>query len=351
MNAPTSPACQRAQASLVAPWRRRICAAFVGAVSVSGFAAPPPPPPALVPPPPPVVQAPAAPVPPPAPAAPAFVYEQRPLAPPAALVKPEVAKTILDKFKAAYSKMGSPRMLVYVNRELIDEESGLKLAHRTQRSEVNRTKATADYQADGKAPKEAFPQDPKGKAHAGDARLQPGKGETFNEHEKISSEEGYRNQSKPVPALADKQTLRDVERLFGRPLRMCGAKLADQRIAAQMVGDAALKKASTPTGDSESARKEREATRQVADIVIEILISSRSVVMPGISGNRVQSVPDIQATAVRLSDAQIVGQATAADILGKDGNAAQLSAVYDVRDISEATALALMEDIAMGVAP
>lgn len=319
------------------------------------FAAPPPPPAVIIQPPPTVVQAlpqPVAAVPvQPAPPAQAYVYEQRPLASVPALVKPEVAKGILDRFKTSYSKMGNPRLLIYVNRELIDEESGLRLSNRVQRTEVNRSKASSDYKADTSAPKEAFPQGSASKRAAADSRLQPGKGGAESEVEKTSREESFHNQPKPAaPSLADKQTLRDIERLFGRPLRMCGARLADQKVATQILGDAALRKAAGAS-DAETARKEREATREIADVVIEILITSKNLVMPGIGSDRIVSVPDIQATAVRLSDAQILGQATSADILGKDRNAAQLSAVYDVRDVSEATALALMEDIMLSVPP
>jgi len=48
---------------------------------------------------------------------------------------------------------------------------------------------------------------------------------------------------------------------------------------------------------------------------------------------------DIQATAMRLKDARILGQAASSDISGRGGRN------FDVREISEATALALMEDM------
>ena len=45
--------------------------------------------------------------------------------------------------------------------------------------------------------------------------------------------------------LADRQTVRDVESLFGRPLRLGGAKIADQRIATQLMANGALVRLST----------------------------------------------------------------------------------------------------------
>ena len=42
---------------------------------------------------------------------------------------------------------------------------------------------------------------------------------------------------------------------------------------------------------------------------------------PYISGDQLVPVPDIQVTAIRLKDAAIVGQASAADVLGKGAEA------------------------------
>jgi hypothetical protein len=64
-----------------------------------------------------------------------------------------------------------------------------------------------------------------------------------------------------------------------------------------------------------------------------------------LSGDRTYSVPDIQATAIRLSDSKILGQAASSDITGRGTSAGQ----YDVREVAEATALALMEDMMTGV--
>jgi hypothetical protein len=143
----------------------------------------------------------------------------------------------------------------------------------------------------------------------------------------------------------DKQTVRDVERLFGRPLRAGGARLADQRVAASLLADKPLDHFTTAT--NEAARKDREALTKIADVVVEILVSSRMIKVVNISGDTYQDVPDIQATAIRLSDSAIIGQASATDVLGKDKVAGRVARQFDVRDISEATALALMEDITL----
>jgi len=101
------------------------------------------------------------------------------------------------------------------------------------------------------------------------------------------------------------------------------------------------------TATNEAARKDREALARVTDVVVEILVSSRTVKVAQISGDTYQTVPDIQATAIRLSDSAIIGQASATDVLGKDKVAGRIARKFEVSDIAEATALALMEDITL----
>ena len=49
----------------------------------------------------------------------ARVYEQKPLAGRPPLIQPQQAQTVTARFKAAYPKLGNPRLLVYINRELL----------------------------------------------------------------------------------------------------------------------------------------------------------------------------------------------------------------------------------------
>ena len=97
--------------------------------------------------------------------------------------------------------------------------------------------------------------------------------------------------------------------------------------------------------EGEQARKDREALSKIADVVVEVLISSKNIQVVEISGDKVYSVPDIQATAMRLKDSQIIGQAASSDIVGKERHVGYYARNFDVREISEATALALMEDM------
>jgi hypothetical protein len=290
---------------------------FVEAQGRVPKAAPPP-----APAPPAIYPAPAA-VPPSS--APVYVYDQRPVAGRQFLVAPEQAQSIIDRFKQTYQEMGSPRFLIYVNRELVDERSGMKLSSQRQVIESTRTL------------------DPSRPADAG-AQSAAAAGEQTRQTERVSSTNIYRFRDRKEAPLEDRQTMRDVERLFGRPLRMANVQLADQRLASQLIGGKPVDAFALHT-DGEQARKEREALTRIADVALEILVSSRQVTVPEVAGDRIYTVPDIQATAIRLSDARILGQATAADLIGHGTHAGSAARTFGVREIAEATALSLMEDI------
>lgn len=303
---------------------------------------PPPPPP-----PPPVYTAPAplpgSPTTPPA-AAPApneqFNYEQRPTASRLYLVSPEQAQAIITRFKDTYAKLGNPRILIYVNRELIDEEAGLKLSARSEQTEIVR--ANVNRQNDPKATNTNQNTSTTLSDLSNALDRFTGNGSLTGQVERASNKNTYRVRDRKLPSLTDKQTVRDVERLFGRPLRLSGATLVDQRLATQLIPDGGIKQLSVPV-EGEQARKERAALTHVADVVLEVLVSSKQVTANEISGPRTYSIPDLQATAIRLKDSKILGQATSADLVNE--SSARMARSFSNRDIIEATALSLMEDM------
>jgi len=244
---------------------------------------------------------------------PVSTENQKLFPPPASLVTPETARAVVEKFRPAYEKLGKPRLVFYVNRELIPAEAALVLKSRTENTEAVHTET---------------------------------KGAAETTTEKVAGANTYEAATTPPLSLADRQTIRDVERLFGRPFRAAGATLADQAIAASLLADRPFNHFAA--ADNEQARKQREALTKIADVVIEVLISSRQAVVPGVAGDSTVVLPDIQATAIRLSDSAILGQATARDVIGRDHDAGHLHQL-DVNDIAEATALALMDDIAGSV--
>ncbi len=262
----------------------------------------------------------------------------------ATLVAPEKAAEIVARFAEAYDRVGRPRLVLAVNRELVDANAGLRLAGRKERVEETREHYSGDLVPTGEAP--SGPAQTQVNVaiggQAGGSARPLAKGEAATRTEKVVADNTYTEVTPARVQLADRQTVRDVERLFGRPLRAGGAQLADQRIVAQLIADKPMDH--FLSGANESARKDREALASAADAVVEILISTRTLVATGFSGDQTFPVPDIQATIIRLKDGAILAQASSVDVLGKDRYAGPVVRAFDVNDIAEATALALMED-------
>lgn len=217
------------------------------------------------------------------------------------LIARQSAAGIIEGFRKAYNTDSAPRIVIYVNRTLVDTTTGMKLTAHSEK-----------YYKE-------------------------------NEAVKTSGENTYAVKEATAPTLADQQTVREIERLFGRAFRNGGATLADQKSAVALLED---NPGHRLVGDQ--AAKDREALAKIADVAVEVLISSRSLTVPEVSGDKTYSVPDIQATAIRLKDSAIIGQAAASDILGQDMQAGRIVKQFGVRDITEATALALMEDMLSG---
>ena len=229
----------------------------------------------------------------------------------AGLITPDTAQSLTEKFRAAYGQTASPRIVIHVNRALVDTASGLRLTGRTEKT----YESTSNQK--GAEPTTTSDKSGENTYSAGEA-------------------------AKPA-TLADQQTTREIERLFGRVFRNAGAKLADPHAAALLLDQPA-----TAHLAGDQGVREREALKQVADIAIEVLISSRNLTVPGVSGDSSYTVPDIQTTAIRLSDSAILGQAAASDVLGRGVGAAGIARQFGAQDITEATAFALMEDMLTG---
>jgi hypothetical protein len=146
----------------------------------------------------------------------------------------------------------------------------------------------------------------------------------------------YAGNGKPSPAFAirvnptadgnrtvpsqfrDQQATADLMRDFGAPLRESGIQLVDE--------------ASNP------------AVRP--DIVVSVLISWKNIQMTGFSGEAItKSVPDMQATAIRLADNAILGYAGTANLIGERQNAWVAVERVGIPDVMRSTALALMDDM------
>jgi hypothetical protein len=241
----------------------------------------------------------------------AYVYSQQLWNQPAPLYTQAEADEIVSQFRSNYDKLGNPRILIYVNRELVDEQSGVKVSAHSQHVET--TKTTTGSGADA----------------------------TNTETTTTSGDNTYGGTAKPVAPLADRETVRDIERLVAAPLREAGATLVDQGTATELISDRPLNAITT---ENEQGRKDREAISKVADVVLEVLVSSRNVSVPDLTGDKTYPVPDIQMTAIRLKDSKIIGQSSAAYVIRRAGGAAQVARNYGVEEVTQATALALMDD-------
>jgi hypothetical protein len=240
-----------------------------------------------------------------------YVYSQQLWNQPAPLYTQADAQEIVDQFRSNYDKMGSPRVLIYVNRQLVDENSGMKVSASSEHVDTTST-------ATGSGP---------------DA--------TNSETTRSSADHTYSNTPRTEPSLADRQTTRDIERLVAGPLREAGATIVDEGTAAELISDRPLDAITT---EGEQARKDREAISKVADVVVEVLVSSRNVTVPDLTGDKTYPVPDMQMTAIRLKDSKIIGQSSAAYVIRRAGGPAQVARNYGIDEVTEATTLALMDD-------
>jgi len=258
--------------------------------------------------------------PPPAPPAPPVAENQQVYAPTrTSLVDPATAQALLARYRAAFP---NTRIAIYVNRQLVDTGSGLQL---TGRSET--TSQTTTVNGAAPAPGQTQVTTSVSGVPGSDSKA------TLTTVTTVNGTNQYTVVNGTEAPLPDRQTVRDVERLFGRVFRNGGSLLVDSKAAAELA-----------VNSSDQATRDR-ALAQVADIAVEVLISTKTIVMPSIAGNDAVTAPDIQATAIRLKDSAILGQASATDVIGRNP---QLARRFGPPDIIEATALALVEDMLTG---
>ena len=211
-----------------------------------------------------------------------YTYSESPATPLDVLFTADQAKAILDEFKITYAKLGAPKIDVRVNLP----QGALQ---------VLQTPIVTGGGVPAIDPATGLPMPAAGGAIPAPTRI-------FDTDE-----------------LATQQTKREVERLFGRPLRMAGVKLVDA------------------------------AQTNLPEVSFEILISERNLNVIGIKGKTTHTVPDIQVTAIRAADAMVIGQATVLDLFPQRASAARMLKRYDIRQLTEATALALMKDMSATV--
>ncbi|HIG80394.1 MAG TPA: hypothetical protein EYQ62_01830 [Verrucomicrobiales bacterium] len=210
-----------------------------------------------------------------------YVYTVSPAVPLSQIYNAQQAQQIVEDFRAAYIKLGAPRINISVN-----------LPQGTFEVPQLPTVGVGGTPQIDPATGLPMPVGVGGAAPAAAPRI-------FDTDE-----------------LSTRQTKREVELLFGRPLRLAGATLIDP------------------------------AQTNLPELTLEILLGEREITVPGINGTKTHTVPDIIVTATRAADGQVLGQATVLDLFPHQAAAARMLQRYNIQQLTEATALALMKDIA-----
>ncbi len=234
---------------------------------------------------------------------------------------------ILAAFRAKYGGDKPVRVLLYVNRDLVDQKSGWHLVGHAEH--VDKSHYWGVVPTDSKTVQE--------KSADGSSKQ-----ESVSTPNRVIKTNEFGNAGIREVSIADRNTMRNAEARFGRQLRAGGAALVDQGVAVSMLGDRPL---AGIAGSTDVAAKDREVVSKIADVVIEVLASNRRVTFVQSSGERDMLMPDFTATAIRLKDARILGQTTLSDAFGKN-QMPQSWAAYDSDEIAQAMALVLMDDMA-----
>lgn len=224
----------------------------------------------------------------------------------------------------------SSRILIFINRDLINTKAGLRLEEKTEI--IASGPAKVDVQAN------ATQNSPVDKS-VSTASVNSGSFTNVGVVQLNKFKAGSENEQ----SIGSRRVERDIERFFSKELRRAGLKLVDQKIASQLIKEDP-DKASGPTQSNNSVDKERQAIDRFADMVIEIIVSEQRYEDREVSGAvTVFSVPEIGATAVEVKTSQIIGQGSSADIF-HDASITKLRTI-DLKEAARAAAIALLADI------
>jgi hypothetical protein len=248
---------------------------------------------------------------------------------------------VVRQYKSAYAQQGKPRLLLYINRDLVKD--------RGETVEVLTVDTSTKTKGD---PVEVSP----------GANVQIGSNSTSSpaSSTKATGKGGERLESvtasvretaasnKGVIPVTDIEA-REIEENFQEAFNEAGARFVDQKIALlanRTFAEAGENFLTAPKTDKE--RQEIESLRQSSDVVIEILARRRPVQILEVSGNdRTEYQLELIATATRLKDGVKVAQVSSNSIYKfnrRNGEARQRRAVrYTNAEITQQVSLALMQ--------
>lgn len=250
-------------------------------------------------------------------------------------------KEVVEQFRDAYAKEKKPRLLLFVNRELLPSQR-LEATGKTEKSMQVKGDAV-----DGSA---------------GNTNVQIGNNthtsngsgiivnpvQTGAGGEKKETTTTYSSTAKPnlgTPNLNEFDA-RQLQEGFRRPYFAAGARFIDQKVAASLLknfsttGDRFL---SPPTTDAE--RDAQAALKQSAEVAIELLARHYDVTYPTPAGDTTVHRLDLVATAYDLKNPGVIlGQISSETLYGFNQPGGTRRNVTDA-EIIDQTALALMQQL------
>lgn len=252
----------------------------------------------------------------------------------------------VDAFRASYQRMGSPRILVYINRSLLTERGEMMETSHSDQSVKTKGDAVLP-EANHAAVQVGAGNQATQSTSTPDVPKTSGKG-----GERLVSEfhsQRVNNASDLGTGQTTQYDARQIEETFQQPFFDAGAKLVDQKIAEvafKKLPEAEPNFLTAPQTDKE--REQVEALRQSADIVIEVLVRPKSVTLPQVSGkDSVETRLEVVATAIQLKEGLKLAQINSETLFGfnrRNGKAKEARAVrVTPAEIVEQTALAVMQ--------
>jgi len=259
----------------------------------------------------------------------------------------EYFNSVIELFRKTKSIKQDSRILLYINRELVDGKTGILLQEKSElvTSGVVQidAKAIENLKVAGSATTNSggtsTPSSIIGNLNAGGSQSNS----IALTNQGVIQINKFKIGQQEEKSVDRKSFERDIERYFSKELRRAGLRLVDQGVAAQLI----LDDASKTLGSAQTnpiADRERQVINQLADIVIELLVTAQRFEDREVSGAlRVIEVPEIRVKAIDLKTSQIVGQASSSDIF-EDFTFNQLGRIGN-REAAQAAAIALLADI------
>jgi hypothetical protein len=237
------------------------------------------------------------------------------------------------------------RVIIYINRELITEKSRANLKSVRELNVLNTGDAASSERKDGQKLNTTVSSVTNIVDNTNSSSSSLSKNIQTTNSTSIELSEFEIAEARRESA-SEKKLIRDVERLLGRELRRHGFKLVDQRTANQLIG-----------GDfnilTDRVRmrimddKEREVIKKLADFVLEVIISDSVVPDREVSGaDSSFTIPEVRLTAIRIGDAQILGQFSSWDSISAQPKSSLRT--IGLNELVRVSALGLIEDMNLG---